>query len=388
MKKNLIITLIAVFCVLVKTYSQNSFSDRLSIRGYVKDMPMLTLDKDFSNPEFNNILHNRLNLGLRISYNFRFSLEGRNRLFYNEMFSEFPMIKDVFEHDDGLIDMSWVWLSDGPWLGHSEIDRLFLDWRADNWQVRVGRQRINWGVNFVSNPNDLFNTYSFFDFDYPERPGTDAIRVQYFIDHASRIQMAYSPGRNSKETVAATMFNFNQWNYDMQILFGYYKNRAAVGGGWAGNIKGAGFKGEATWFYDIEETSGIERGNLVASVGIDYVFGKGTFGVFEVLYNGGYQRNPDAVMMITEPLQADNIMFSEYAATISISHPFTPIFNGGISVMALPDIEAFFISPNVSYSVITNLDIEILAQIFSGGKNSIFHEYAGSAWIASLKYSF
>ena len=379
---------LTIICYSHFVFGQNNIADRLSVRGYIKDMPMLTLDKDFSNPEFSNILHNRLNIGLNITDNLRFSVEGRNRLFYNEMFNEVPMIKDIFEHDDGLIDMSWVWLTDGPWLGHSEIDRLFLDWRAENWQVRVGRQRINWGVNFVSNPNDLFNTYSFFDFDYPERPGTDAIRVQYFIDHTSRIQMAYSPGKNSKETVAATMFNFNKWNYDVQLLFGYYKNRAAVGGGWAGNIKGAGFKGEATWFYDLEETPGIERGNIVASLGFDYMFGNGTFGVFEVLYNGGYQRDPELVLMITEPLQADNIMFSEYAATISLSHPFSPIFQGGISVMALPDIEAFFVSPSVGYSVITNLDIEILAQIFSGGKESIFYEYAGSAWIASLKYSF
>ena len=369
--------------------AEENFFDNFSIRGYVKEMPIVTLDSDFSNPEFSNIFHNRLNFRFDASDNVYFRLEGRNRLMYNEMLKDLPDAGSIFEQDDGLLDMSWVWLDDGPWIGHSEIDRLFMDLRIDDWQIRIGRQRINWGINLVSNPNDLFNTYSFFDFDYPERPGTDAVRVQYYLDHMSRIQMAVSPARNSRDMVAAGMFNFNRWNYDMQVLAGYYRNRLAAGLGWAGNIGGAGLKGEATWFYDIEDTPGIDRGNIVAAVGMDYMFGSGTFGVVELLYNGGYSRDPEQVFLITEPLQPDNIMFSEYALTVSANHPFSPIFQGGIAAMAMPDIETLFISPNIKYSVTTNLDLEIIAQIFVGGKEgTVLKEYEGSAWIASLKYSF
>ncbi len=369
--------------------NEDSFLDRFSIRGYVKDMPILSLDENFSDPQFSNILHNRLNIRFDASNNIHFMVEGRNRLLYNEMLADIPMIKDIFEEDDGLLDMSWVWLSDGSWLGHSEIDRLYMNWSTEGWRVRVGRQRINWGINLVSNPNDLFNTYSFFDFDYPERPGTDAIRIQHYLDHASQIQLAVSPAENSEDMVAAAMVNFQKWNYDIQTLAGYYRNRSALGVGWAGSIGGAGFKGEATWFYDLEETEGIDRGNVVAAVGLDYMFSTGTFGVFEMLYNGGYNRVNDQVFMISEPLRPDNIMFSEFAVTLSADHMFNPILNGGMAVMALPDIEAFFLSPNIGYSVITNLDMEVMAQIFIGGKeDSVIKDHAGYSWIASLKYSF
>ncbi len=369
--------------------NEESFMDRFSIRGYVRDMPILSLDEDFSDPEFTNIFHNRLNFRFDATENIQLRVEGRNRLMYNEMLKDIPNVKDIFEEDDGLLDMSWVWFSDGPWLGHSEIDRLYMNWSTEGWRVRVGRQRINWGINLVSNPNDLFNTYSFFDFDYPERPGADAIRIQHYLDHASQIQLAVSPAEDSEDMVAAGMVNFQQWNYDIQTLAGYYKDRSAIGIGWAGNIGGAGFKGEATWFYDLEKTPGIERGNIVAAVGMDYMFSTGTFGVVEFLYNGGYQRDPEQVFLITEPLQPDNIMFSEYAATLSADHMFSPILNGGMAVMVMPDIEALFVSPNISYSVITDLDFEILAQIFIGGEEgTVLHEYAGSSWIASLKYSF
>ena len=375
-------------CLMMPSASAGAgLSDALSLRGYIKEMPVISLDRNFSSPAFNNILHNRLNFRLDATRNFRLFLEGRNRILYNEMFAEIPGVRDIFKNDPGLADMSWVWLSDGSWIGHSQIDRFYVDWSVDNWQVRAGRQRINWGINLVSNPNDLFNTYSFFDFDYPERPGSNALRVQYFTDHLSRLQLAVSPSRDSREMVAAVMVNSNLLNSDWQALAGYYKHRMALGVGWAASVRGAGFKGEATWFYDLEESSGVDRGNIVAAAGFDYMFSRGTFAVLEFLYNGGYGRRQGEVFLITEPLRPDNIMFSRYAVTLSTQHPFSPVVQGGMAVMALPDIDASFLMPSVSFSVLRNFDAEFTGQIFLGGSGTIF-EGAGSGWFISLQYSF
>ncbi len=357
------------------------------LRGYVKAMPGVQLDNDFSDPAGNGWLHNRLNFRWDISGSTDLMIEGRNRVLYNKMYAEFPDIKDIIGQDDGLVDMSWVWLSGDRWIGHSEIDRLYLSWRADSWRVRAGRQRINWGITLVSNPNDLFNTYSFFDFDYTERPGSDAIRVQHYLNGLSSIELAVSPARNNRDMVAAIKYAHNWQGYDIQAISGYFRDRLALGGGWAGNIGGAGFKGEATWFYDLEKQDDVDRGNMVAAIGLDYMFPKGTFTILEFLYNGGYGRYPDRAVLITEPLQPDNIMFSEYAITLSADRSFSPVISGGIAVMALPDIEAAFLMPRFGYSVMTDLDMEFVAQVFAGGKETIFEE-AGSAWFVSLQYSF
>jgi hypothetical protein len=359
----------------------------LRMRGYVKEMPAIRFDKDFSEVSFSNLVHNRLNFRLDLPGSLHLAAEGRNRLFYNDMFSDIPGLKDFFGHDDGLVDMSWVWLADGGWLGHSMIDRLYLNWRGGNWQVRMGRQRINWGINLVSNPNDLFNNYSFFDFDYEERPGSDALRIQHYLGGLSRVELAVSPGKNREDLVAAALFGHNLHGFDIQVLSGWFRERIALGGGWAGHIGGAGFKGEFTWFRDAEEIPGVEKSNLVGAVGLDYMFGGGTFGVLEFLYNGGHGRTGEPVLLITQPLRADDIMFSKYAATLSLIHPFSPVFQGGLALMALPDIDAAFLMPNFSYSVMPNLDLEVIAQVFAGGKSSIFEE-AGSALYTSLKFSF
>lgn len=387
MKQLLILLTLLIISKILPASNQADSGFPVSLRGYVKAMPGLQLDKDFSNPDFVNILHNRMNIRWDIAPGLNFHLEGRNRLLYNDAFSDIPFIKEMFEQDDGLVDMSWVWLSDGAFLGHSEIDRLFLSWSRDNWRIRAGRQRINWGINLVSNPNDLFNTYSFFDFDYPERPGADAVRVQHFLSGLSSIEIAVSPARHGREMVAAAKYVYNLQGYDIQGIGGYYKDRLALGGGWAGHIRGAGFKGEATWFYDLSKKTGVDRGNLVAAAGLDYMFPMGTFVVAEFLYNGGHERISQQAFSITEPLQPDNIMFSKFAVTLSADRSFSPLVSSGIAVMVLPDIEAAFVMPNLKYSLLTNLDLEVLAQIFAGGKNTLFEE-AGYALFTALKYSF
>jgi hypothetical protein len=366
---------------------ESNIFDNMSLRGYIKAMPGLRFNRDFSESDFNNILHNRLNFRWGIALDLNLHVEGRNRLFYYPIAKDFPMMADMLEKDDGWLDLSWVWFHDGAWIGHSEIDRLFLNYSHNNLQVRVGRQRINWGINLVSNPNDLFNTYSFFDFDYEERPGADAVRVQYHTGFASRLEVAYSPASDVKKSVGALLWSTNRSGYDIQAIAGYYRNRSALGMGWAGNIGGAGFKGEATWFYDLEETNGNRNSNLVAATGVDYMFGNGTFAVLEFLYNGGYQPMENIFLMLDQPLSPDNIMFSEYAITMSLQHSFSPVFNGSFAVMALPDQESFFLMPRAGWSLITNLDLDIISQIFLGGENTIFRE-AGSVWYMALKYSF
>lgn len=365
----------------------NATSGDLSLRGYVKTMPSFLIDEGFDEVTFNNLVHNRLNLRWRLSDSFSFTGEARNRLLYNPLFVEFPFYKDYLGGDNGLVNLTGVWLDESRWLGVTNLDRLFVDWRQGDWQVRVGRQRVNWGINMVSNPNDLFNTYSFFDFDYPERPGADAIRVQYFTGDLSRLELVYNPADHSRAHVAAALYAFNRNRYDFQVLAGYYRHRMAIGGGWAGSIGEMGFKGEATWFYDLETQTNTRRGNLVAAAGVDHLFATGTFGLFELLYNGGHRRQGANLVLITTPLAADNIMFSQWAMTASATHPFSPVFSANLAIMALPDAEAVFISPGFSRSLTEDWDFEFVGQVFTGSGNSPFSG-AGSAWFLSLKYSF
>ena len=223
----------------------------VTFNGYIKDLYMYYkpgrqipgLDANYLS---SNLIHNRLNFRWYANSHFTLAVEARNRVFFGQMIREFPIYKEYIDVDNGFFDLSGTIASGDAWFIHSIIDRAWLDYMNGNWQVRVGRQRINWGINLVWNPNDVFNTFSYFDFDYEERPGTDAVKIQYYTGVTSSAQLVYKIGRNENETAVAGMYRFSKFNYDFQFLGGWVGKDYVIGGGWSGDIRGGGFRGEAT----------------------------------------------------------------------------------------------------------------------------------------------
>ena len=138
-------------------------------------------------------------------------------------------------------------------VAHSVIDRMLIQYSDEKWDITIGRQRINWGINNIWNPNDIFNAYNFLDFDYEERPGNDAVRIQRNLKNSSALELAYKSGKNKDKHTAAFLYKLNKWKYDFQFLSGIYQTDYVLGGGWAGNIKEAGFKGEMSYFIPIKK---------------------------------------------------------------------------------------------------------------------------------------
>lgn len=369
---------------------------RPELHGYLKNFPMVVVAPGFDAvQQADNILHNRLNFRWRLNAHWEVQAAQRTRLFWGQS-AENPFFRAFLDADlNGPADLSHVLFSEQKLLLHTITDRAFVDYTKGKWQVRAGRQRINWGINTVSNPNDLFNNYSFFDFDYEERPGVDALRVNWFRTSLSRFELAIAPGRdvlvpgskiNMRESVAAVLWGFNRKGYDWQLVSGYFRNRLAVGGGWAGSIGAAGFKGELSWFYDLEKTPGLERGNVVVALSADYRFGNGLFWINEVVYN--QQRGGGAApILLIRPLRADNLSFSDWSVLSTVSYPIGLRHSLNLAGFYYPTEEAVFFSPSYSFSAAQNLDLTVLGQYFLAGDNSLFAN-AGSTLAVLLKWSF
>jgi hypothetical protein len=348
--------------------------ERFFFNGYIKGMPSAGADNISDGVTFNSSLNNRLNFRYVTSDRFHVSLEVRNRLLAGEMIREYgPLMKEMLQNDNGLADASYVPLSGEGWLWHLNADRFYADWRGGRWQVRIGRQRINWGINMVSNPNDLFNNFSFFDFDYEERPGADAIRIQHFTGDMSRIELAVSPAKTPKEAVAAMLYSFNRKGYDFQFIAGYFRHRTALGAGWAGNLRSSGFKGEVTLFNNLDQTDSM---TVVVAAGVDHMFDNSMYLFAEILYNGGYTGDI-TLFRITEPMRADNLFISKYAATISIMYPVSPVLATSLALVVMPDIEAFYVMPNITWSVVQNLDVALVLQYFRFQQMAGFRQTTG-----------
>jgi hypothetical protein len=332
-------------------------------------------------------LHNRLNLRWDVSSDLFFHGGLRTRLFSGDLVRTSPDYVRELRRDPGLVDLSATLVNQRNLLLHTIADRLYLEWVKSDWLIRAGRQRVNWGVNMITNPNDIFNIYSVYAIDYPERPGSDSLRIQRFTGLGSRVELAISPGRQRRQTVAAGLYGFNFKGYDVQIISAYYRDRLAVGGGWAGNLGGAGFKGEAMLFRDLDKQNedDTRSTNVIVAVSLDYMFVNGLFVITELLYNrNGGTRNYQS---LGTGITADNPSFTRYQAAVQLSYLIHPLLNASLTGIYYPREEALFFSPSINWSVSKNLDLTILGQFFTGGRNTPL-EAAADLYMISLKYSF
>ena len=156
---------------------------KYQFNGYIKDLVTIGFADDSTT--FDNLILNRLNFKWFMADNMTFFLDVRNRLFTGNTVKNVEGYDRFVDSNNDYFDFSAQGPQNESWLFQSMIDRAYLEWYKGDWELRAGRQRINWGVNLIWNPNDLFNVYSFFDFDYEERPGSDAIRIKRYMGFAS-----------------------------------------------------------------------------------------------------------------------------------------------------------------------------------------------------------
>ena len=347
-------------------HAQDSIPSNWSLNGYITNMQSFMfqdVNKDWMS---DNLLHNRLNFHWNNTSNvFGLSVELRNRLLSGESIKYIPNYVQTSTVDNGWLNLSVNIASGNSYVLTSKIDRAYFDITLDKLQLRVGRQRINWGQCAVWNPNDLFNTYSFFDFDYIERPGSDAVRLQYYTGNASSVEIAIKADRNNRIT-AAGLYKFNFSNYDFQLLGGMMNSEDYVlGAGWTGNIGNAAFTGEFSYFHHTTNFSD-STGIVAISVGSNYTFSNSFTLQAELLYNQQRKSISSFTDYYNMNLSAKNLSFSKFTAMLQGSYPITPLLNVTLAGMYFPDINGYFAGPSLTYSLTENLDFSILAQSFTG----------------------
>ncbi|MDX2246169.1 MAG: hypothetical protein SF052_05310 [Bacteroidia bacterium] len=364
-----ILFVLSLLLVNFTTQAQNDSTSQISLGGYVKFLQTASFSglDTFADPLTQNLIHNRLNFKYFPNDNWTIAIEARNRIFYGEQVRFTPNYADQVDQYNGLVDLSVRWVEGEALLVHSIIDRAYVDYSSGKWQARIGRQRINWGVNLVWNPNDLFNAFNFLDFDYEERPGSDAIRLTYYPGVLSSAEVAFSPAQNIEESVGAAMYKFNLKGYDVQVLSGYYRGDFALGAGWAGNLGQLGFKGEATWFTPLEPSADSVQ-SLGISATTDYLFGNGFYLSGAFLYNsrgnvGGFGGS-GGLFASNITVSAKNLFPVEWAFVVQGSGNVTPLFSTSGVIIYSPQNNLVAAIPTLTYSIKENWDIALVGQLF------------------------
>ncbi|MBN2725606.1 MAG: hypothetical protein JXR95_16195 [Deltaproteobacteria bacterium] len=211
----------------------------------------------------------------------------------------------------------------------SLVDRMNIKFRLGKLDFILGRQAIGLGVGFIWQPADLLGTFSPLEIDRENKPGVDAIRINWTpgqFTEVAFIGVAGGPGCNhisfpdSSNPLAPSVWQtvagnsctpgeiryenehssaavrlrttFDEW--DIGILGGYVRGDLVGGIFFAGSIKKFNFKGEATFTHDMDTQSPGDpyyssKNNFIRSVlGMEYSFDtkKSVKLVSEIYYNG------------------------------------------------------------------------------------------------------
>ncbi len=361
----------------------------IEVTGYLNEMFSGFTEDLTKSWYWQNTLHNRLTLGWQPGEYWRIDAGVRNRLFCGD-FLDIPSYAKRLEDDQGFLDLSWNVVDKEKALLNMTFDRLFFTFEKGKWCLKLGRQRINWGQTFVWNANDLFNSYSFFDFDYIERPGCDAFRGTYYHDETSFSEVVVSLDASDQVT-AAFLHHGVVKDFDFQVMTGIQaENDFVIGGAMTGAWGGVNLRWEFAYHQPMK-SFGKSTGIIEASLGVDYLFSNDLMLQGEVMYNNkesmfslknlvGILMNPSSVDMMTAMNDWNVAMMAYYPPTDRLSLSVSGMYMSGLGTC--------FVGLIMDYSLWNNLDLSVISQYFTTVGDKLPIDASARLGFVRLKYSF
>jgi hypothetical protein len=377
-------------------YGQDTtaFKPSLHASGYLKFLHGASWVNDIDQLVTNELFHHRLDLQAELERHTTLRVGMRNRFFYGEAVELQPDLGTIVDTDTGRVRMSILWVDEPGAVLLTTFDRAVLSHRRDKWEAHIGRQRINWGLNNVWNPNDLFNAFNYLDFDYEERPGSDAVRTLWFPSSERTLEVAYARGNGPDDHIGAALYKFNRSKYDYQVLAGLYRTDLVLGGGWAGHIQDAGFKGEASWFLPKDRPLD-STGVFTASVMADRTFGGNWYLSASYLYNSLGNAGPEMGTdnrdltnpLLSLPLSAKQLLPFQHTFFAGANKAFSPITGMNVAVLYSPHLNTMVFFPTFTWNVATGFDLDLTMQSF-WNDNGLDWNVRGNAAYLRIRWSY
>ncbi len=364
-------------------YSQSIFD----YKGYLTNMESVWMLKDGESTFVSGTAQNRLDFSIYPMDNTAINIGVRNIIEYGNTVSYTPGFTNYVTHDNGYYNLTKAWKGKKSYVFYSSIDRLNLFFSTDNYEIQLGRQRVNWGVNLVWTPNDIFNSSSYLNFDYEEKQGSDAVRGQYYFNYSSSLEYVYKLDYSNRIT-SSLMYRFNVWNYDFQTFVGMMGNDYVFGGGWSGNILSSNISGEVTYFRD-KENFADTTGQLVASLGWTYTFASDFYIHSEFLFNstGKTEKAGGVTNLLLNEYNAKNLSPAKYSIFAELAYQLNPLIRLDFSGILNPTDKSFYLGSFATASISQTIDLLFAGQFFFGDTATEWGEY-GTFYYLKLKWNF
>lgn len=360
-------------------FSFPSFAFDADFGGYIKNLQAAVFIEPDDAWQIGNVWNMRLNTRIFLSDQITWTMGGNTIFIYSNGMDYFT------EHEAGRYaeiearDISLGYVGNS-YLAGTFIDRNYFEYMGDSISVSIGYQRINWGMNLIWNPNDIFNAYSFYDFDYEERPGILSLRCRLYTSPLSSLDAVISA-----DDIYGALYRTNAKGFDFQFLGGYGDDEIILGTGFAGQLFKGGFRAELTMFIDQEDTF-----DYIGAVTGDYTFKNGLYLHLGFLYNT-YGLKENALLNKLDPVYDNpvkNLSAGRSLFMLEVSRIFTPLLTGTVTCFFNILDNSFFLSPAIVYSIFEDLELIFISQLNFGGSLDEYSGDLGKAFFFRARWSF
>ncbi|MDQ7000814.1 MAG: hypothetical protein Q9M12_08045 [Mariprofundus sp.] len=247
-----------------------------------------------------------------------------------------------------------------------DLYRGWVEYKAGQVRVKLGRQRIAWGSGRIWNPTDRFNPVQPTALEPDQKLGVDAGRVEWnYAGNGSLIAVA-APAQTSARTSRKLALRWQDTfgDFDLALMVGRINNENMFGVDVTGNLGDAGVRLE--W---MQARNPQEGGYGQLSAGIDYTwqqawFPNGLYMALEYFYNGA---------AALPRLNQDRLNSrSKHLLGGMLGYDLTPLWRVDLLLIADLQQSGWFISPSLTWSADENVDISFFAQLPQGSGSSEF----------------
>ena len=337
----------------------------LKLTGYYKNL-LFSSETIFPRTEQFTLDLNRLRLELQGKARDRAVLDIQydHEVFLGSFLKTEMFNIQINQEPDTYLDLENAYLDHSRFFARHRLYRGYLTFYLPYADLTIGRQRIAWGTTRFWNPTDSLNPFNPIQLEREERTGVDALLTDVSLGALSKLSLVYAPQDSREESSLAVRMRTNTSGFDLSAMGGFFKEDRVVGFDFAGAIKDIGIRGEAAYtFSDLED-------NFIRTVlGADYTFPNTFSIVIEYYYNGAGETD-EKDYDFQRLFSGEILSVARHYMGISIGYDLTPLLRWDNYLILNLNDGSLFLSPNLTYSIITDLDLTMGIQIFEGSDNS------------------
>jgi hypothetical protein len=357
--------------------------------GYIYNLPTFQIFNQNNKELFENQIDDYMFLNLtriRIRPELKFNEDSRITMHYeaNMLFSDIQSLLLITDKTNRqALDLNWKLFDENNIYAIHFIDRFYYKQNFNFGEFTIGRQRISWGVGRIWQPTDLFNPINPANFSQFEKPGADAFSAKYYFGLFTDLELVinYTDSWQESNFGGRLRTNFNE--FDLSIMSGRFDNNYLAGIDFAGNLKGAGVRGEAIYNF----TKNDYREQFIRMIfGLDYQFNEKLYGLVEYQFNGEGKTDKNQYELL-RLFSGEILNLNQNYIAIQSTYQLHPLWNVNLFYNANLNDRSGFINGSISYNFLQNFNINFSSIYFYGEKDTEYSFYPSAIFI-NLEYYF